>query len=430
MHRNRVWPSNGSNPASFRIRNRTSSASSPSDANFSLDFTQGSLPDYNGLSVTRAGSTATIINSQGLVRTVDANFPRLTYNPSNLGAGSSLLVEPVSANLCLQSQNIVTGATWGGTAATAALTTEVTSPAGDNTASKVTCTASAYNSVTQQIAVSASTRYTVSFWIRGATPGMTGRVRDVTNAAELVTPEPTYTYNNTGWTRVQTTFVTGATTAQILIYLVNINTGATPPVFYVWGAQLEAFDIATSYIPTTTVALTRNSDVVRMPISFRASNLTRANGTIFFRGTVQPLAMMEEEFEVASLGSSSSAVFGVFMNTADLIAGLNRISAKHTQASAFIPNGLSTGFPEITVGQEFRLGVTFSSTAVTTTISASVNGATPANSTATSGNTPPAFSSGFFRMNTDGFRSPVVNVRNFQYWTTLFSQSQLNALTL
>jgi hypothetical protein len=76
----------------------------------------------------------------------------------------------------------------------------------------------------------------------------------------------TRTLVGNGWVRLAMTFTSTSTSGTSQIWITDSN-GATAPAkagtesVYVWGAQLEAGAFPTSYIPTTTTALTRAADV-------------------------------------------------------------------------------------------------------------------------------------------------------------------------
>jgi hypothetical protein len=223
----------------------------------SLDFTAMGGTLDSRFTFTRSSTTSTYINSSGLVATAGTNVPRFEYDPTTL-TPRGLLIEGAATNLVTNSQNITTS-TWtvGGNTTLTANTTDVTDPAGGNTATKIALSASAYCSRAQQVTVLANTAYTFSFWIRG-TAGSTQRVFE-SGGGDLVS-QTTLTYTNTGWTRVQIRF-TSATITTIFVYVCSKSTSAgSSDVLYAWGAQLELGSDASSYIPTVGSTVQRTAD--------------------------------------------------------------------------------------------------------------------------------------------------------------------------
>jgi hypothetical protein len=76
------------------------------------------------------------------------------------------------------------------------------------------------------------------------------------------------------------------TTSILQIFLVSTGstfsyTGDGTSGIYLWGAQLEAGAFATSYIPTTTAAVTRSADVASITGSAFSSWYSQSEGTLF-----------------------------------------------------------------------------------------------------------------------------------------------------
>lgn len=245
----------------------------------SLDFTAMGDTLDSRFTFTRS-STATYINSSGLVATAGTNVPRFDYDPTTL-TPRGLLIEGTATNLVTNSQNITTS-TWtiGGNTTLTANTTEVTDPAGGNTATKIALGANAYCSRAQAVTVLANTAYTFSFWIRGTT-GSQRRIFE-SGGTDLVS-QTTLTYTNTGWTRVQIQF-TSATNTTLFVYVCSKNTSAgSSDVLYVWGAQLEAGG-ASSYILTGASSVQRAADSCQMTGTIFSSWFNATEGTFFARG--------------------------------------------------------------------------------------------------------------------------------------------------
>jgi hypothetical protein len=108
----------------------------------------------------------------------------------------------------------------------------------------------------------------------------------------------TITSVGNGWYRCTATRTTAATntSTRLRYYSTNADnsntTGDGTSGIFIWGAQLEAGAFATSYIPTTTTALTRNADVASMTGTNFSSWYSASEGTIYGQSVIarQPAA--------------------------------------------------------------------------------------------------------------------------------------------
>jgi hypothetical protein len=101
----------------------------------------------------------------------------------------------------------------------------------------------------------------------GALAVVSGTSADSNRAASIEN------YGN-GWYRCRLTATcnSAGSSAGIIPILITASgatripsfTGVTGDVLYGWGAQVEAGSVATSYIPTTAAAVTRNADVITL----------------------------------------------------------------------------------------------------------------------------------------------------------------------
>lgn len=246
------------------------------------------------LSVTRA-TTATRVNSSGLIESVDTNVPRLDYTN---GTCPSILVEPQRTNITLQSENL--GTTWY-TAGGALTLNATTAPDGNTTADKIKADTSTDVHVYQQtLTVSNATVYTMSVYVKAAeytyfeladTSSLKGQTFNLT-AKTISAPQTAgvgaatsskITDVGNGWLRCSITYTTSSTTGLFRISLSNGTsttfTGDNTSGLFAWGAQLEAGSYPTSYIPTVASSVTRNADVIsKTGIS---SLIGQTEGTIF-----------------------------------------------------------------------------------------------------------------------------------------------------
>jgi hypothetical protein len=224
------------------------------------------------LDVTRA-TTATRVNSSGLIESVASNVPRLDYTN---GSCPSILVEPQRTNLALYS-NDFTNLVWN-KYETSITANNATSPDGTLNASKlVLSTASDSHTLayittgfqnTFSIFVKASGYNTITLLYtvhnsRATFNLSSGTISEITGT---ITPQIQNLGN--GWYRcsVSTSLILHT---EIRVYGINGSSFADRNIagngtsgFYIYGAQLEAGSYATSYIPTTSASVTRNADVI------------------------------------------------------------------------------------------------------------------------------------------------------------------------
>lgn len=251
------------------------------------------------MSVTRA-TTATRVNSQGLVESMGNNIPRLDY--SN-GTCPSLLVEPQRTNVVLQSSSF-DNAAW--TAQNVSLTTNATTaPDGTTTAEKIILNNGSQSDpiVYQLLDFTINTR-TLSFFAKASEYNIAfGRVGGASNAPIVLfslTGSGSILHNQNvsaysiealanGWYRCSMTYTHGTAfapnvgvcspTYSVGISTVNSTGNGTSGIF-IWGAQTELGSYATSYIPTTSASVTRNADVIsKTGIS---SLIGQTEGTLFW----------------------------------------------------------------------------------------------------------------------------------------------------
>lgn len=208
-------------------------------------------------------SSATCFGSDGKLKTVAANVPRIDYDPVT-GKCLGLLVEEPRTNLLTYSQAIGNAA-W--SKAPNAVVTEdnATAPDGTLTADTVVSSggATANNRVQQFIpyAVAAGVTATFSVFLRADVPFTSGiRIANLGDA-DGVNQVVNIT---TEWRRFSVTQTFTGTNTQIRCCIANSNNNGT---LQAWGAQLEIGGFPTSYIPTTSAAATRAADVITLPVA-------------------------------------------------------------------------------------------------------------------------------------------------------------------
>jgi hypothetical protein len=265
------------------------------------------------LSVTRA-TTATRVNSAGLIESVAVNVPRLDYTN---GSCPSILVEPQRTNVNLYSEQF-DNAYWT-KQATTVTANATTSPDGNTTADKIISTAVNDEHLVyyfeptflnQVLTVSLFVkkldyRYAI---IRSFTTGAyRTSVFDLDNGTITSQDLGTSTIKNygNGWYRISTTFTSplgifgiqyGFSASSSISYLGNGTSGN-----YAFGFQTEAGSYATSYIPTTSASVTRNADVItKTGIS---DLIGQTEGTVFVDFYVNNLSSQTNDPIILSLGA-------------------------------------------------------------------------------------------------------------------------------
>jgi len=296
------------------------------------------------ITFTRA-STATYFNSAGVLTSAAINTPRFDYNPATLAA-RGLLIEEQRTNLLLQSQDF--GTTW--TTADVTLTTDdTTSPDGTVNADSIlenattarhyiqqpTTTISGGATLTGTVFLknkSLSSRFVV-VWISSGVPGtyrigctvdlVNGTVSAGSSAGGGTTSvsTPTITSVGNGWYRVSLTgnLDVSVTSATLRFGFSNSSAAASiapsylgdgTSAFYLWGAQLEAGAFPTSYIPTTTTALTRSADVASVNTLTPWFNATE--GTLFAQAEVPVITQTGRT--MASIGRAVASAYELYLN--------------------------------------------------------------------------------------------------------------------
>jgi len=193
-------------------------------------------------------STATRINSSGLVSNVATGVPRISYDSN--GENGHILLEPTSTNLFDYSEDF---SQWTNRNVPL-VSSSIVSPEGTNNATELNITNGSGHFLLIETSVDSSKAYTFSFYVkRGTATALSFRIRDITNSADIIAPTSYYSQTSSDWQRVDFTFTTPSTCNSIRSYVLS-DGGSTGTVF-IWGAQLEELPYATSYIPTLTGSL-------------------------------------------------------------------------------------------------------------------------------------------------------------------------------
>ena len=231
--------------------------------------------------VSRAG-VSTRVNAQGNIESVAANVPRLNYPLGGVANGCpALLVEPAATNLLLQSEawNVSPWAATSGSQGATVSGNVTTSPDGTTNADKlIEAAVTGSHFCLQSLTLTSGTTHTASFFVK-ASERTRGRLRtsgsgaywdldfNLTSGTVTGGTNPFIQNFGNGWFRIGATFTANQASNNFILFLLDASgnasyTGSGTDGIFVWGAQLETGSIATSYIPTTTAAVTRNADIV------------------------------------------------------------------------------------------------------------------------------------------------------------------------
>lgn len=339
-----------------------------SDGRYTLNGTAyndlGSFLTATGGSFTRA-SVGTYFDSSGTLQTALSDTARFDYAPATHVA-KGILIEESRTNLFLYSQQL-TNPSWTARAITV-IPNSGLSPDGANNAFLFTGTnqfAALY--ATTPLAVTASTSYTISAFLKAGSSStavlvvqgansvygtytLSGAGASSVNASGFTSPVSSISSIGNGWYRCSVKFTipaSGVTTIRPEIWLGLYNgTNNAGQTMYVWGPQLEQGSFATSYIPTTTSTVTRAADILTFPLS---SWFSASEGTAF----------VQADF------FGSNVVGGVFALNDGQVNSLNRVDLRAGQAQSFISSSGSHtnlapfSFPS---GASQKISITYSST--------------------------------------------------------------------
>jgi len=216
---------------------------------YSLKPTDGS----GDLDFTRA-STATRVNESGLIESVATNVPRIDFTGAGCG---KLLLEPQRTNLVTYSEQF-DNASWNKNGSPTPIVTAntTTSPDGTTNADTLVMTSPSPATRLEQSVTYASGTYTISLYVKSLSgSNQVVRLFKFDGTSETNSGDITVT---TEWTRITYIFTSVAGSGNISIRAGASNNNVNIAIY---GFQAEQGSYPTSYIPTTTTAVTRVADV-------------------------------------------------------------------------------------------------------------------------------------------------------------------------
>jgi hypothetical protein len=261
-------------------------------------------------------------------------------------------------------------------------------PDGTTTMSLVDNTTNARHFTNRNVTITAGAAYSYSIYLKANTltsalvyagksgspytrGGMTVNLSNGTfTSANVSSPSSVTNQSVTavgnGWYRVAMTVIIDATSTDGYMEINTVSgsnstyAGTGTGSIYLWGAQIEAGGIPTSYIPTTTTAVTRNADVAMVNST---SWLNSSLGTFYMQ-------YMVPYFQPSTINQ-------IILN----LSGSTRITPRLNGGTEYVDTPQTALFPgSPTVNQVNRTAVGY----IANNYSCSLNGASPSTNTTNS----------------------------------------------
>jgi len=386
-------------------------------------------------------TTGARLGQAGLIETVAAGGPRREWDSSGNLLG--WLIEKSDTNKITYSEQLG-NAVWKGINATVSVDLTV-SPDGNLTADKVVdSTATSGHLLRYSLSLLASTKYTCSFFAKkseltsltvlfydngsiyslhvnlgtGASAAGSGSITSLFSVVEKL---------SNGWYKISFCVVsTGSPTGSYIDFRlsntwpVTSNFGASytgdgASGLYLWGVQVEAGNLPTSYIPTTSAAVARSSDVWTVPLA--TSWFSSIAGTSFVAARTPSGAPSSGAIQVLAQYDDDTA-----SNRIRIVRDENRIvRCIVTTAGTEVVN-LDLGTVADLIA--FRAAFSWSSSG----FSASLNGA--ACVTATAATLPSGLTTHHIGSDSSGASQWGGHILHSAYFPVALSDTQLQAITL
>jgi len=390
-------------------------SSGPPGRTLDLNFMfPGSMPP--GITFTRA-SSATYTDASGVVQTAATNAPRWDYAG---GVLRGVLIEEQRTNLMLRSGDL-SAAPWSefhNTGSPPVITgNNAVAPDGTTTAARVVfpaVSAASNYAIVSQAFTGAVAAFTFSVWLKGSVGGEQIYLLTTPNGTLFFRSRVTLT---TAWQRFSVT--ASALDGNQWFFQIGTDlrdtsqTATTGGTVYMWGADVQQGAFPTSYIPTTSVSVTRAADSMSMSPAALFSGVTA--------GTFNVEAIMS-----AANNANYCALFSANDGTTNNRMQMYQVGNTNNISCLTVAASVGSGAPvfgAMTPGTAFKAAMTHRSAGFTTAF----NGVTGPTDATPSPN--PAILTAFTLGNGLGLAPMTGYWRRLTYWNRALSDTEMQQVT-
>lgn len=182
-------------------------------------------------------------------------------------------------------------------------------------------------SYSQSPSISSANAYTFSMWVKagstnsisfgllqgGGWPNIISSGVYGNGSINVLNPCSVTGLSSTQWSRIYlTTTLTNGSVASLIYPGTHASTTSNRSV-YVWGTQLEQNTFPSSYVPTTSSSVTRNSDLLTLTnvVSDTSGTMFAEVGGLFGQNTVMPASVSPFILDRGSLGRFTYIASGI-----------------------------------------------------------------------------------------------------------------------
>ena len=266
------------------------------------------------------GSSATVVNKDGLIETVGSGQPRIDYKDDSKGA---LKLEPQRTNVITYSEAF-DNSYWL-KSLTSITANQLISPDGTQNADTLTKNAD-YGSIYRTgLSATSGSNYTFSLFVKKGTTDFvslrqasgsndvrkqfnlnTGEVTNGLGGNQIGFVSSEFKEYSNEWYRLSITCTSNDTSITASIYSGKVGESTFNGDSYIWGAQLEEGSFSTSLINTQGSAVTRLAESCEQTVPDGVIGQTE--GTIYFETEINGLQGGDMRFQLSD-GSTNNWIF-------------------------------------------------------------------------------------------------------------------------